>query len=74
MKLGWIGGGDGGGMACMLAYGIGPSNAATMLMGSDPVTAGQALQWNLVSELHPRELLLARGLHRTAGDGHTVQA
>lgn len=57
VKLGWIGG---GGMAYMLAHSIGPSNAAMMLMGGDPVTAQQALQWSLVSELHPREALLAR--------------
>lgn len=57
VKLGWIGG---GGMAYMLAHSIGPSNAALMLMGGDPITAQQALQWSLVSELHPRNVLLAR--------------
>jgi enoyl-CoA hydratase/carnithine racemase len=57
VKLGWIGG---GGMAYMLAHSIGPSNAALMLMSGDPVTAQQALQWGLVSELHPRALLVER--------------
>jgi len=57
VKLGWIGG---GGMAFMLAHNIGASNAAMMLMGGDPVSAQQALQWGLVSELHPAANLLAR--------------
>lgn len=57
VKLGWIGG---GGMAYMLAHAIGPSNAALMLMTGDPVTAQQALQWGLVSELHPHAALVDR--------------
>lgn len=57
VKLGWIGG---GGMAFMLAHNIGASNAAMMLMGGDHVSAQQALQWGLVSELHPAANLLAR--------------
>lgn len=57
VKLGWIGG---GGMAYMLAHNIGASNAAMMLMGGDHVSAQQALQWGLVSELHPGSNLLAR--------------
>jgi enoyl-CoA hydratase/carnithine racemase len=57
VKLGWIGG---GGMAYMLAHNIGASNAAMMLMGGDHVSAQQALQWGLVSELHPAANLLAR--------------
>jgi len=57
VKLGWIGG---GGMAYMLAHSIGPSNAAIMLMGGDPVSAQQALQWGLVSELHPAAQLVQR--------------
>jgi enoyl-CoA hydratase/carnithine racemase len=57
VKLGWIGG---GGMAYMLAHSIGPSNAALMLMGGDPITSQQALQWGLVSELHPASNLLER--------------
>ena len=57
VKLGWIGG---GGMAFMLAHNIGASNAAMMLMGGDHVSAQQAFQWGLVSELHPAANLLAR--------------
>jgi enoyl-CoA hydratase/carnithine racemase len=57
VKLGWIGG---GGMAYMLAHAIGPSNAALMLMTGEPVTAQQALQWGLVSELHPHAALVDR--------------
>ena len=57
VKLGWIGG---GGMAFMLAHNIGASNAAMMLMGGDHVSAQQALQWGLVSELQPAASLLAR--------------
>ena len=50
VKLGWIGG---GGMAYMLAHSIGASNASMMLMTGDFISAQQALQWGLVSELHP---------------------
>jgi enoyl-CoA hydratase len=57
VKLGWIGG---GGMSYMLAHSIGASNAALMLMQGDPITAQQALQWGLVSELVPAGELLAR--------------
>ncbi|WP_398493619.1 enoyl-CoA hydratase/isomerase family protein [Variovorax sp.] len=57
VKLGWIGG---GGMSYMLAHSIGASNTALMLMGGDPVSAQQALQWGLVSELVPAAELLAR--------------
>lgn len=57
VKLGWIGG---GGMAYSLAHSIGPSNAALMLMSGDPIGAQQALQWGLVSELHPAAALLER--------------
>jgi enoyl-CoA hydratase len=57
VKLGWIGG---GGMSYQLAHSIGPSNAALMLMQGDPITAQQALQWGLVSELVPAGELLAR--------------
>ncbi len=58
VKLGWIGG---GGQAFMLAHTVGASNAAMMLMGGDPISADQALQWGLVSELHPLDKLLPRG-------------
>ena len=57
IKLGWIGG---GGMAAFLAHSIGPSNAALMIMTGDPVTAGQAHAWGLVSEVVPPDRLLAR--------------
>ena len=56
IKLGWIG----GGMAAGLAHSIGMSNAALMIMTGDPVSAGRALAWNLISEIVPREDLLAR--------------
>lgn len=48
VKLGWIGG---GGMAYLLAHNIGASNAARMLMTGEPVSARQALDWGLVSEI-----------------------
>ncbi|MDR3490153.1 MAG: enoyl-CoA hydratase/isomerase family protein [Bradyrhizobium sp.] len=57
IKLGWIGG---GGMAMHLAHSIGMSNAALMIMTGDPIPAEQALAWGLVSEVVPREGLLAR--------------
>ncbi len=57
VKLGWIGG---GGMAFMLAHSIGPSNAAMMLMSGDHISAQQALQLGLVSELLPAASLLTR--------------
>lgn len=57
VKLGWIGG---GGMAFMLAHSIGPSNAAMMIMQGDFISAQQALQWGLVSELVPAAKLVAR--------------
>ncbi|WP_433213895.1 enoyl-CoA hydratase/isomerase family protein [Microtetraspora malaysiensis] len=55
IKLGWIGG---GGMAAFLTHSIGPSNAAKMIYTGDPVDAGQALTWGLVSSLHPMDELL----------------
>lgn len=57
VKLGWIGG---GGMAYMLAHSVGPSNASMMLMTGDFISAQQALQWGLVSELHPQAALHGR--------------
>jgi enoyl-CoA hydratase len=57
IKLGWIGG---GGMATFLAHSIGPSNAALMIMTGDPVSATQALQWGLVSDVLPAGGLLTR--------------
>jgi len=50
VKLGWIGG---GGMSAFLSRAAGPSNAALMLMTGDPITADQALRWQLVSEVTP---------------------
>ncbi len=43
-----------------LAHSIGMSNAALMIMTGDPIPAEQALAWGLVSEVVPREGLLAR--------------
>jgi enoyl-CoA hydratase/carnithine racemase len=57
IKLGWIGG---GGMAVHLSHSIGASNAALMLMTGDPISADQALNWGLISEVVPQNELLAR--------------
>lgn len=57
IKLGWIGG---GGMAVNLSRAVGPSNAAMMIMTGDPVSAAQAKDWGLVSEVLPQDMLLAR--------------
>jgi enoyl-CoA hydratase/carnithine racemase len=57
IKLGWIGG---GGMTMHLAHSIGMSNAAFMVMTGDPISAGKALDWGLVSEVMDREALLGR--------------
>ncbi|HWK63348.1 MAG TPA: enoyl-CoA hydratase/isomerase family protein [Rhizobiaceae bacterium] len=57
IKLGWIGG---GGMAMHLAHSAGMSNAALLIMTGDPVPAEKALAWGLVSDVVPREGLLAR--------------
>ncbi|HEX2526060.1 MAG TPA: enoyl-CoA hydratase/isomerase family protein [Geminicoccus sp.] len=57
IKLGWIGG---GGMAAFLAHSIGPSNAALMIMTGDPISAGQALSWGLISEITAPGRLLDR--------------
>ncbi|TKW67103.1 MAG: enoyl-CoA hydratase/isomerase family protein [Paracoccus denitrificans] len=59
IKLGWIGG---GGMVALLTQSIGPSNAAMMVMTGDPISAGQALSWGLVSEIHPADALRARAV------------
>lgn len=57
IKLGWIGG---GGMTMFLAHSVGMSNAALMVMTGDPIAADKALAWGLVSDVVPREKLLAR--------------
>jgi enoyl-CoA hydratase len=57
IKLGWIGG---GGMAVHLAHSVGPSNAALMIMTGDPISAQQARNWNLVSDVVPLPDLLDR--------------
>lgn len=57
VKLGWIGG---GGMSYQLAHNIGASSASLMLMTGEPVTAEQALQWGLVSELCTPDALSLR--------------
>jgi enoyl-CoA hydratase/carnithine racemase len=57
ITLGWIGG---GGMTAFLRASIGPSNTAVMIMTGQPVDAGTALQWGLVSEVVPPEQLLPR--------------
>lgn len=62
VKLGWIGG---GGMSALLATSIGASNAALMLMTGEPIDAGRALAWGLVSEVLPSDELLV-GAQRLA--------
>ncbi|MGV6876304.1 enoyl-CoA hydratase/isomerase family protein [Pseudochelatococcus sp. B33] len=57
IKLGWIGG---GGMAAFLTHSAGASNAALMLLTGEPVDAGRALQWGLVSEVVEQEKLVPR--------------
>jgi enoyl-CoA hydratase/carnithine racemase len=59
IKLGWIGG---GGMAVNLAHAIGPSNAALMVMTGDPIDAGTAEQWGLVSRVVPQAELMAEAM------------
>ncbi|MDQ0839920.1 enoyl-CoA hydratase/isomerase family protein [Sphingomonas faeni] len=57
IKLGWIGG---GGMAAGLAYSIGTSNAAMMLLTGDMIDAEQARDWGLVSEVVAPDALFDR--------------
>lgn len=57
IKLGWIGG---GGMTVHLARSIGPSNAALMVMTGEPVTARQALDWGLLSDVTSPDALMVR--------------
>lgn len=57
IKLGWIGG---GGMAAGLAYSVGASNAAMMLLTGDMIDAEQARAWGLVSEVLAPDALVAR--------------
>ena len=57
IKLGWIGG---GGMAAGLAYSIGTSNAAMMLLTGDMIDAEQAHDWGLVSEVVAPDALVDR--------------
>ncbi|CAM2154469.1 Enoyl-CoA hydratase/isomerase family protein [Pararobbsia alpina] len=59
IKLGWVGG---GGVAHALSHSIGASNAAIMIMTGDAVTAQQASQWGLVSELFAPDHLLPGAL------------
>ena len=55
IKLGWIGG---GGVSYLLSHNIGASNTAHMLLTGDPIDAGQAHTWNLVSYVYPPEELM----------------
>lgn len=59
IKLGWVGG---GGVAHALSHSIGASNAAIMIMTGDAVTAQQASQWGLVSELFAPDQLMSGAL------------
>jgi enoyl-CoA hydratase/carnithine racemase len=63
IKLGWVGG---GGMSAFLTHSIGPSNAAVMIFTGDPIDAQQALNWGLVTSLHPAADLLGAA-HELAG-------
>jgi enoyl-CoA hydratase/carnithine racemase len=56
IKLGWIGG---GGQAVHLAHAVGPSNAALMIMTSNPIDAATAERWGLVSRVVPSGELMA---------------
>ncbi|MBA0050908.1 crotonase/enoyl-CoA hydratase family protein [Streptomyces sp. AJS327] len=56
VKLGLISG-DGG--AWLLQRAIGPARAAEMTLTGDRVDAATALAWGLVSQVHPRDQLLA---------------
>jgi enoyl-CoA hydratase/carnithine racemase len=73
IKLGWVGG---GGVAHALSHSIGASNAAIMIMTGDAVTAQQALQWGLVSELFAPDQLLpgALALARTIASRAPIAA
>lgn len=53
-------------MTALLTQSIGPSNAAMMVMTGDPVTAARALDWGLVSELHPAGALRQRAVEIAA--------
>jgi enoyl-CoA hydratase len=57
IKLGWIGG---GGMTTGLAYSIGASNAALMILTGDAVDATTAAAWGLVSEVTAPGRLMER--------------
>jgi enoyl-CoA hydratase len=63
VKLGWIGG---GGMSALLTHTIGPGNASLMLMTGDPIDAGRALSWGLVSEVLEPDALLPRAVELAA--------
>lgn len=63
IKLGWIGG---GGVTAHLVHAIGQSNAAWMILTGDPVHAGQALAWGLVSEVTAPDALRQRALKLAA--------
>jgi enoyl-CoA hydratase/carnithine racemase len=45
---------------------IGKGAASTMIFTGRPVTAAQALEWGLVTEVHPREALLSAALDLAA--------
>jgi len=57
IKLGWIGG---GGMTAQLAHSIGSSNAATMVLTGDPISAQTAVDWGLVTEVLTQDKLKER--------------
>lgn len=73
IKLGWIGG---GGMTALLAQSIGPSNTALMVMTGDPISAQQALEWQLLSEVtQPADLLSrAKEIAQTIGSRAPIAA
>jgi len=59
IKLGWIGG---GGVTALLSASVAASDAATMLLTGDPVTAEEALRIGLVSRVvEPEELMAVAG-------------
>ena len=57
IKLGWIGG---SGQCALLAYSVGPGNAAWMIYTGDAIDASTALSWGLVTQVVPAPDLLTR--------------
>jgi enoyl-CoA hydratase/carnithine racemase len=59
IKLGWVGG---SGQCALLSHNIGPSNAAHMVLTGEPIDAGTALRWGLVTKVTEDTELLSSAL------------